>query len=132
MLLKCCSQYATHLENSPVASKLEKVSFHSNSKERHCQRMFKLPYNCAYLTCEQGNAQYPLNKVSTIHELRTSRCTTCVQKRQRKQIKFQTSIWSQKRQRNSRKTIYSVSQTKLTPLTVWFITNYGKLLNRWE
>ena len=31
-----------NLENSAVATGLEKVSFHSNSKERQCQRMFKL------------------------------------------------------------------------------------------
>ena len=30
---------------------LEKVSFHSNPKERQCQRMLKLPHNCTYLTC---------------------------------------------------------------------------------
>jgi len=28
-----------------------KVSFHSNPKERQCQRMLKLPHNCAHLTC---------------------------------------------------------------------------------
>ena len=26
-------------------------SFHSSPKERQCQRMFKLPHNCAHLTC---------------------------------------------------------------------------------
>ena len=31
-----------YLENSTVATGLEKVSFHSNPKERQCQRMFKL------------------------------------------------------------------------------------------
>ena len=31
-----------NLENSTVATGLEKVSFHSNHKERQCQRMFKL------------------------------------------------------------------------------------------
>ena len=35
-----------HLENSVVATGLEKVFFHSNSKERQCQRMLKLPHNC--------------------------------------------------------------------------------------
>ena len=30
---------------------LEKVSFHSNSKERQYQRMLKLPHNCTHLTC---------------------------------------------------------------------------------
>ena len=31
-------------ENSAVAIGLEKVSFHSNLKERQCQRMFRLPH----------------------------------------------------------------------------------------
>ena len=40
----------TNLENSAVATGLEKVHFHSNPKERQCQRMLKLPYNCTHLT----------------------------------------------------------------------------------
>ena len=32
---------AANLENSAVATGLEKVSFHSNLKERQCQRMLK-------------------------------------------------------------------------------------------
>ena len=28
---------------------LEKVSFHSNPKERQCQKMHKLPHNCIHL-----------------------------------------------------------------------------------
>ena len=31
---------------------LEKVSFHSNPKERQCQRMLRLPHNCTHLTCQ--------------------------------------------------------------------------------
>ena len=34
-----------NLENSAVATGLEKVSFHSNPKEGQCQRMFKLSDN---------------------------------------------------------------------------------------
>ena len=34
-----------NLENSAVATGLEKVSFHSNSKERQCKRMLKLLHN---------------------------------------------------------------------------------------
>ena len=29
-----------------------KDSFHSNPKEGHCQRMFKLPHNCTHFTCK--------------------------------------------------------------------------------
>ena len=39
-----------NLENSAVATGLEKVSFHSNPKERQYQRMLKLPHSCTQLT----------------------------------------------------------------------------------
>ena len=39
-----------NLENSAVATRLEKVCFHSNPKERQCQRMLKLLHNCTHLT----------------------------------------------------------------------------------
>ena len=39
-----------NLENSEVAIGLEKLSFHSNPKERQCQRMLKLLHNCTHLT----------------------------------------------------------------------------------
>ena len=35
-----------NLENSAVATGMEKVSFHSNPKEHQCQRIFKLLHNC--------------------------------------------------------------------------------------
>ena len=40
-----------NLENSALTTGLEKVSFHSNPKERQCQRMLKLLHNCTHLTC---------------------------------------------------------------------------------
>ena len=50
-----CSESAAlnipaNLENSTVALALEKVSFHSNPKERQCQRMVKVLHNCTHLT----------------------------------------------------------------------------------
>ena len=48
--MKVLHSICQHLENSAVATGLEKVSFHSNPKERQCQRMFKLPHNCTHLT----------------------------------------------------------------------------------
>ena len=51
---KCCESAAlnmpANLDNSAVATGLEKVSFHSNAKERQCQRMLKLQHNCTHLT----------------------------------------------------------------------------------
>ena len=40
-----------NLENSAVATGLEKIIFQSNSKERQCQRMFKVLHNCTHFTC---------------------------------------------------------------------------------
>ena len=44
--VKAALNMPANVENSAVATGLEKVSFHSNPKERQCQRMFKLPHNC--------------------------------------------------------------------------------------
>ena len=51
----CCESAAlnmpANLENSAVATGLEKVSFHSNSKERQCQRML----NCTIAHMSQAS-----------------------------------------------------------------------------
>ena len=47
---KAALNMPANLENAAVATGLEKVSFHSNPKERQCQRMFKLPHNCTHCT----------------------------------------------------------------------------------
>ena len=39
-----------NLENTAVATGLEKVCFHSNPQKRQCQRMLKLQHNCTHLT----------------------------------------------------------------------------------
>ena len=60
-----------NLENSPVAIGPEKASFHSNPKERQCQRMLKLhhiafisPTSKIMLKIVQGSLQQYMN-----HEL---------------------------------------------------------------
>ena len=51
-----------------VITGLEKVSFHSNSKERQCHKMLKLPCNCTHLTHYQSNAQNSPSEASTVCE----------------------------------------------------------------
>ena len=48
--VKVLHSMPANLENSAVATGLEKVSFHSNPKERQCQRMLKLLHNCTHLS----------------------------------------------------------------------------------
>ena len=91
---------AGNLENSAVAMGLEKVSFHSNPKERQCQGLLKLLHNCTHLIWQQSNAQNSPSQASTVHELRNSRCSSWLQERQRKQrSSFQHPLDHQKSKR---------------------------------
>ena len=114
-----------NLENSAVATRLENISFHSNSKERQDQRIFKLLHNCTHFTCQQSNAQNYPSQPSTVHEPRTSRCSSWIQKRQRNQrSNCQYLLDHRKSQENSRKSSTSVSLSILRSLTVWITTNW--------
>ena len=90
--------------------------------------MFKLLHSCTHFTCQQSNAQNPSAQVSIGCEPKTSRYSTWIQKRQRNQRPNSTSVGSQKKLENSRKTFISASLTVLTPLTLWITTNCGKFL----
>ena len=48
--VKAALNMPAHLENSAVATGLERVSFNSNPKKRQCQRMFKVLHSCIHLT----------------------------------------------------------------------------------
>ena len=105
--LMCCTQYISKFVKLSSGQGLEKIRLRSNSKERQCQRMFKLPYNFVHFTCPQGDAQNPSNQASTVHEPRTSRCTSWIYKRQRNQrSNGQHLLHHRKKQESSRKNIY--------------------------
>ena len=48
--LKVLHSIFQHIWKTAVATGLEKVSFHSNHKERQCQRLLKPSHNCTHLT----------------------------------------------------------------------------------
>ena len=87
----------TNLENSPRATGLEKVSFHSIPKERQCQRMFKLPQNCTHLTCKQSSkfTKPGINSTCTknFHMFKLD-----IEKTEEPGIKLPTSFGSSKKQ----------------------------------
>ena len=122
----------TTLENSAVATGLKKVSFHSNPKERQCQRMFKLPHSCTHLTLAK--------KRSKILQARLQQYVNCelqtfkldLEKVEEPEIKLPTSAGSQKKQESSRKTSTFALQTTPKVLTLWITTNCGKFFKRWE
>ena len=122
-----------NLENSAVATGLEKVSFHSNPKERQCQRMLKLLHIIALIS---HTSKVMLN----ILQARLQQYVNCefpdiqagFRKDREPEIKLPTSAWSSKKQESSRKTSTSALLTMPKPLTVWITINRGKFWERWE
>ena len=83
----------TNLENSAVATGLEKVSFHSNPKERQCQRILKLPHNCIHLTCYQSNAKSSPTRLQQYMNCELSDVQAGFQeKAEESEIKWPTSV----------------------------------------
>ena len=114
-----------NLESSAVATGLKKVSFHSNPKERQCQRMLKLPHNCTntskvLLKILQARLQQYMNRelLDVQAGFRKGRGT-------RDQIA--NIHWIIKKAREfQKKTSISALLTMPKPLTVWITINYGK------
>ena len=108
-----------HVLTTVNSTTLEKVSFHSNPKKRQCQRMFKLPYNCAHFTSQQGNAQNPFLDVQT--GFRKGRGT----------INQIVNIhWIIEKAKEFQKNIYFCFIDYVKAFN--FTTNSGKFLKRWE
>ena len=131
--LQLCSLHMpANLENSAVATGLEKVSFHSNPKERQCWRMLKLLHNCTHLTSSkvmlkilQARLQQYVN-----HEIPDVQAGFRKGRGTRDQI---ASIrWIIKKGREFQKTSISALLTMPKPLTVWITINCGKFWERWE
>ena len=122
---------SANLENSPVAIGLEKVTFHSNPKERQCQRMFKLLYSCThwnecyYILLRLSSKSFKLGFNSTwtenFHMFKLD-----LEKAEEPEIKLPAFTGSYKRQGNSRKTFSSASLATQKPLTLWITVNCGK------
>ena len=55
-----------------------------------------------------------------------------LEKAEEPKVKLPTSVGSQKKEENSRRTSTSSSLTMLKPLTVQITTNCGKFFKRWE
>ena len=123
---------SANLENSVVATGLEKVSFHSNPKERQCQKRSNYctvalisHASKVMLKILQARLQQYVN-----HELPDVQAG--FRKGRGPEIKRPTSAGSWKKQESSRKTSISALLSMPKPLTVWITINWGKFWKRWE
>ena len=121
-----------NLENSAVASGLEKVRFHSNPKERQCQRCSN--YHTIALISHASKVmlkilqarlqQYVKNELPDVQAgFRKGRGT-------RDQIA--NICWIIEKAREFQKTSISALLTMPKPLTVWITINCGKFFKRWK
>ena len=114
------------LENSAVATGLEKVSFHSSPKERQCQRMLNYctialisHASKVMLKILQARLQQYVNRELHVFQL-------VLEKAEEPEIKLPTSAGLSKKQESSRKASISASLTMPKSLTVWITINCGK------
>ena len=121
-----------NLENSAVATDLEKVSFHSNPQNRQCQecsnyRTIALISHTSKIMLKilQARLQQYVNHSFQIFKL-------ALEKAEEPEIKLPTSTGSSKKQESSRKTSISALLTMQKPLTVWITVNCVKFFKRWE
>ena len=105
---------------------LEKVSFHSNSKERnakecsnYCTIALISHVSKVMLKILQASLQQYVNHDFQMFKL-------VLEKAKEPEIKLPTSAGSSKKQESSRKTSISILLTMSKPLTVWITINSGK------
>ena len=121
-----------NLENSAVTTGLEKVSFHSNPKERQCQ---ECPNYCTIaLISHASKVMLKILQVRLHHYMNRELLMFKLdsEKAEEPEIKLPTSVGSSKKQEHSRKTSTSVLLTMPKALTVWITINCGKFFKRCE
>ena len=118
------------LENSAVATGLEKISFHSNLKERQCQKCSNYCTTAlishaskVMLKILQARLQQYVNR-----ELPDVQAGFRKGRRTRDQIA--NIRWIMEKAREFQKSSALLTMPK--PLTVWTTQNCGKFLKRWE
>ena len=118
---------SANLENSAVATGLEKVTFHSNSKECSNYHTIALISHASKVTLKilQAKLQQYMN-----HELPDVQDGFTKGRGTRDQIS--NIRWIIKKQESSRRNIYFSFIDYAKPLTVWITINCGKFWRRWE
>ena len=97
-----------NLEHSAVATGLEKVSFHSNPKERKCQRCSN--YHTIALVSHSSKVMLKILKARLQHYMNHEyqMFKLDLEKAEEREIKFPTCIGSSKKQESFRKASISV------------------------
>ena len=113
-----------NLENSAVATGLEKMSFHSNPKERQRQCQECSSYHTIALISHASKAMLKILQQYVILEIPDVQAGFRKGRGTRDQIA--NIRWITEKKESSRKTSISALLTMPKPLTVWTTINCGK------
>ena len=92
-----------NMENSAVATGLEKISFNSSPKERQWQRMLKLPHNCTDLHASKVMLKILQARLQQYVNRELPDVQAGFEKAEEPEIKLPTSAGSSKKRERSRK-----------------------------
>ena len=135
---RCCESAAlsmpANLENSAVATGLEKVSFHSNQSQR--KAMPKNTQTTAQLlsshTLAKSCSKFSKPGFNSTWTMNFQMFKLDLEMTEDPELKLPISTGSLKKQESSRKKSTSALLTVPKPLTVWITINCGKFWKRWE
>ena len=99
-----------------MATRLEKVSFHSNPKERQCQRMLQLLHNALISHTSKVMLRFFQARLQQYVNCELPDVQTGLENAKEPEIKLTTPTGSLKRQERSRKTSISALLTLPKPL----------------
>ena len=119
-----------NLENPAVATGLEKLSFHSNPKERHSKECSN--YRTIALISHTTKVMLKILQARLQQYVNFQLFKLVLEKAEEPEIKLPTSAGSSKKQESSRKTSIPALLTMPKPLTVWITINRGKFFKRRE
>ena len=117
-----------NLENSAMATGLEKVSFHSNPKQRQCQRM--LNYHTIALISHASKVMLRILQARLQQYMNRELPDVQAGFRKRRATRDQIANihWIIEKAKSSRKTPTSALLTIPKPLTLWITINCGRFL----
>ena len=123
---------SANLENSPVATRLDKVSFIPIPKKGNAKECSN--YHTITLISHASKVMFKI-LLAKLHQNINQELPNVqdgFRKAEEPEIKLLTSAGSEKKLENFRKISTSALLTMPKPLTVWITTNCGKFLKRWE
>ena len=113
-----------NLENSAVATGLEKVRFHSNPKEGNAKECSN--YRTIALFSHASKVMLKILHARLQQYMNRELPDVVLEKAEEPEIKLPTSAGSWKKQESSRKTSISALLIMPKPLTMWITINCGK------